>query len=258
MFHDRCAACRAAEAVQPTPLTPPLPRNPQPCGAQQHPRPGACQPSLTPAVQLSCTQHRHKVKSTPVSSLTLVNNAPVVRHTRPSPRSLARVQTVTPFAAAVSALHSSPQRWFRSVLCSCRTLPTLSSVVFRPLALTHSPCGLPSATLWYRQWASPCLRALSPWCSKSQVRVCAARPFLEPAESLLTAPAGDAVSVDEVIAQIETDKVTMDVRAPAAGVVDTIKVCPCPVDTPCCVHAAHTHTSVSRLTHSSCVSHRWL
>ena len=57
---------------------------------------------------------------------------------------------------------------------------------------------------------------------------CAARPFLEPAEYLLTAPAGDAVSADEVIAQIETDKVTMDVRAPAAGVVDTIKVCSLP------------------------------
>jgi 2-oxoglutarate dehydrogenase E2 component (dihydrolipoamide succinyltransferase) len=57
---------------------------------------------------------------------------------------------------------------------------------------------------------------------------CAARPFLEPVESLLTAPAGDAVSADEVIAQIETDKVTMDVRAPAAGVVDTIKVCSLP------------------------------
>jgi pyruvate/2-oxoglutarate dehydrogenase complex dihydrolipoamide acyltransferase (E2) component len=31
------------------------------------------------------------------------------------------------------------------------------------------------------------------------------------------------VKVDEVIAQIETDKVTMDVRAPAAGVIDSIK-----------------------------------
>ena len=36
-------------------------------------------------------------------------------------------------------------------------------------------------------------------------------------------PPGDAVAVDEVIAQIETDKVTMDVRAPAAGVIDSIK-----------------------------------
>ena len=36
-------------------------------------------------------------------------------------------------------------------------------------------------------------------------------------------PPGDAVAVDEVIAQIETDKVTMDVRAPAAGVIDTIQ-----------------------------------
>ena len=39
---------------------------------------------------------------------------------------------------------------------------------------------------------------------------------------------GDSVAVDEVIAQIETDKVTMDVRAPAAGVVGTIKVCSLP------------------------------
>ena len=31
------------------------------------------------------------------------------------------------------------------------------------------------------------------------------------------------MAVDEVIAQIETDKVTMDVRAPAAGVIDSIK-----------------------------------
>ena len=30
--------------------------------------------------------------------------------------------------------------------------------------------------------------------------------------------------MDEVLAQIETDKVTMDVRAPAAGVVDSILV----------------------------------
>jgi predicted deacylase len=35
--------------------------------------------------------------------------------------------------------------------------------------------------------------------------------------------AGDAVKADEVIAQIETDKVTMDVRAPAAGVIDSIQ-----------------------------------
>ena len=34
---------------------------------------------------------------------------------------------------------------------------------------------------------------------------------------------GDAVKVDEVIALIETDKVTMEVRAPAAGVIDSIK-----------------------------------
>ena len=35
---------------------------------------------------------------------------------------------------------------------------------------------------------------------------------------------GDSVAMDEVLAQIETDKVTMDVRAPAAGVVDSILV----------------------------------
>ena len=36
-------------------------------------------------------------------------------------------------------------------------------------------------------------------------------------------PLGDSVAADEVIAQIETDKVTMDVRAPAAGVINEIK-----------------------------------
>eukprot|EP00976_Prorocentrum_cordatum_P065408 1177897-Prorocentrum_minimum.AAC.6 len=35
---------------------------------------------------------------------------------------------------------------------------------------------------------------------------------------------GDTVATDEVLAQIETDKVTLDVRAPAAGVVQAIKV----------------------------------
>ena len=35
---------------------------------------------------------------------------------------------------------------------------------------------------------------------------------------------GDAVAVDEVIAQIETDKVTIDVRAPVAGVVAEVLV----------------------------------
>ena len=35
---------------------------------------------------------------------------------------------------------------------------------------------------------------------------------------------GDAVAEDEVIAQIETDKVTIDVRAPKAGVITEIKV----------------------------------
>jgi 2-oxoglutarate dehydrogenase E2 component (dihydrolipoamide succinyltransferase) len=36
--------------------------------------------------------------------------------------------------------------------------------------------------------------------------------------------AGDAVDTDEVIVQIETDKVTIDVRAPKAGVVQGIQV----------------------------------
>ena len=36
--------------------------------------------------------------------------------------------------------------------------------------------------------------------------------------------AGEAVAVDEVIAQIETDKVTIDVRAPVAGVVSEVLV----------------------------------
>ena len=35
---------------------------------------------------------------------------------------------------------------------------------------------------------------------------------------------GDSVSADEVIMQIETDKVTMDVRAPASGIVQSISV----------------------------------
>ena len=35
---------------------------------------------------------------------------------------------------------------------------------------------------------------------------------------------GEAVAVDEVIAQIETDKVTIDVRAPVAGVVSEVLV----------------------------------
>ena len=39
-------------------------------------------------------------------------------------------------------------------------------------------------------------------------------------------PTGDAVSTDEVIAQIETDKVTLDVRAPTAGLVQAVKVLP--------------------------------
>jgi biotin carboxyl carrier protein len=36
--------------------------------------------------------------------------------------------------------------------------------------------------------------------------------------------AGDAVEEDEPLVQIETDKVTIDVRAPAAGVIDAILV----------------------------------
>ena len=35
---------------------------------------------------------------------------------------------------------------------------------------------------------------------------------------------GDAVAEDEVIAQIETDKVTIDVRAPTAGVITELMV----------------------------------
>jgi len=46
----------------------------------------------------------------------------------------------------------------------------------------------------------------------------------EGAVAALTKSPGDAVEVDEVIAQIETDKVTIDVRAPAAGVLDAYKV----------------------------------
>jgi 2-oxoglutarate dehydrogenase E2 component (dihydrolipoamide succinyltransferase) len=36
--------------------------------------------------------------------------------------------------------------------------------------------------------------------------------------------AGDSVAEDEVIAQIETDKVTIDVRAPHAGTISNILV----------------------------------
>ena len=39
--------------------------------------------------------------------------------------------------------------------------------------------------------------------------------------------AGDAVQEDEVIAQIETDKVTIDVRAPRAGTLTDILVRSC-------------------------------
>lgn len=35
---------------------------------------------------------------------------------------------------------------------------------------------------------------------------------------------GDAVEMDEALFQIETDKVTVDVRAPEAGVIDRIMV----------------------------------
>ena len=35
---------------------------------------------------------------------------------------------------------------------------------------------------------------------------------------------GDSVSEDEAIAQIETDKVTIDVRAPKTGVLESVKV----------------------------------
>lgn len=38
---------------------------------------------------------------------------------------------------------------------------------------------------------------------------------------------GDSVEMDEAIFQIETDKVTVDVRTPEAGVLDDIMVRPC-------------------------------
>ena len=41
--------------------------------------------------------------------------------------------------------------------------------------------------------------------------------------ALLKSP-GDSVEMDEIIAQIETDKVTIDVRAPGPGVIDSYKV----------------------------------
>ena len=46
----------------------------------------------------------------------------------------------------------------------------------------------------------------------------------EGAVAALTKSPGDAVEADEVIAQIETDKVTIDVRAPAGGVLDAYRV----------------------------------
>ena len=46
----------------------------------------------------------------------------------------------------------------------------------------------------------------------------------EGAVAALTKSPGDAVDADEVIAQIETDKVTIDVRAPSAGVLNAYKV----------------------------------
>ena len=46
----------------------------------------------------------------------------------------------------------------------------------------------------------------------------------EGAVAALTKSPGDAVEADEVIAQIETDKVTIDVRAPAAGVLNAYQV----------------------------------
>ena len=46
----------------------------------------------------------------------------------------------------------------------------------------------------------------------------------EGAVAALTKSPGDAVDADEVIAQIETDKVTIDVRAPSTGVLNAYKV----------------------------------
>jgi hypothetical protein len=40
--------------------------------------------------------------------------------------------------------------------------------------------------------------------------------------------AGEAVEEDEVIAQIETDKVTVDVRAPKMGVIHNVRTHPAP------------------------------
>lgn len=42
--------------------------------------------------------------------------------------------------------------------------------------------------------------------------------------AILKAP-GSAVNVDDIVVQIETDKVTIDVRAPSSGTVTDIKVC---------------------------------
>jgi hypothetical protein len=61
--------------------------------------------------------------------------------------------------------------------------------------------------------------------------------------AVLKAP-GDTVAVDEVIAQIETDKVTIDVRAPTAGVIGEILVSEGRVGTPRC--------QMGYLDHSGC------
>ena len=49
--------------------------------------------------------------------------------------------------------------------------------------------------------------------------------------------AGDAVEEDEAIAQIETDKVTLDVRAPKAGRIESYKVAHWPAGKSTCAAA---------------------
>ena len=71
--------------------------------------------------------------------------------------------------------------------------------------------------------------------------------------------AGDSVAEDEVIAQIETDKVTIDVRAPHAGTVTRILVrppsLPIPIHTLLPTHSTARYPPISGYS-PSCTSNR--
>ena len=70
-------------------------------------------------------------------------------------------------------------------------------------------------------------RVSTPVAAAVEVRVAAmGESITEGSVAAILAPPGTAVEEDQVIAQIETDKVTIDVRAPSAGVVQQILVKP--------------------------------